>query len=786
MPALFRQAGFVGGELSPDLYGASGLDVYDAGARRLRNFIVSPLGSAVSRPGTRYVATIKDWTNPARLIPFIFSNGQTYVIEVGDQYLRFYSSGSRIETSPGVAYEVATTYPLSEVSRLKFAQAGDTLLIAHPNRALQGLQRITSTTFSLATYSIGSPTISRPQSLVTGTGSGALTIDTTGDANHAVKTWDWVVTAVNADGEESQVSNTATISAVARYPDRPSIPLSWSPPASGTPVYYKVYAGRDGVYGFVSTADVGICGYKDPGTAPDFTKQPPVLSNPFGSSSNRPSAVAFFQQRLIAANTGNRPAGIWGSRTGAYHDFDAKAVLTDSDSFNFNLAATRFEEVRSLVSLRKLLAFTGSAAWVIGGGQDGAIGPASIDARPEVGFGASWLDPVQVGHDVLFVRDTGNAVHDLAFDFTSDSYTAPDLSLLVRHLLDGHSIVDIAYARNPFSVVWIVRDDGVLLSLTFVKDQKVVAWAWHDTQGAVENVCVVPEGTEDAVYLIVKRTNAGGDTRFVERMATRLIDDLRYAVTLDASFEFDGHGDGSTLHFAATSGDLYTAGSTIDVTVTSGAFRFSSGDVGRLILLGPDDDTPRHLTITAYTSSTHVTAEATEPVFLSGSGLVSYSTIDWALAASTLSGMTDMEGMSVMVLGDGDPQGPYTVSGGAITIDTPVVVAQVGLSFTPELELLDLAPKQVELRARQKRVTAVHFEVKEARGLWVGDSADSTLEEWVQREVSDSYGAMSPATTLATVYPDAAWNQAGRAFLQQQDPLPVTVLAVTREVDIGS
>src|SRR5690606_28576882 len=97
------------------------------------------------------------------------------------------------------------------------------------------------------------------------------------------------------------------------------------------------------------------------------------------------------------------------------------------------------------------------------------------------------------------------------------------------HLLDGYTITDWTYSADPWGVVWALRSDGKLLSLTYVPGLSVWAWALHETEGTVMALAAVPEDDEDAVYLMVERDGV----RNLERFATRRISDIRTGICLD-------------------------------------------------------------------------------------------------------------------------------------------------------------------------------------------------------------------------------------------------------------
>lgn len=147
----------------------------------------------------------------------------------------------------------------------------------------------------------------------------------------------------------------------------------------------------------------------------------------------------------------------------------------------------------------------------------------------------------------VYVQSKGQIVRDLGYDYLKNRFTGVDLTQFASHLVENHTILDWAYQQNPSSTIWCIREDGVLLSLTYVKEQQVVGWARHDTDGKFESICCLDEGQEDAVYFIVNRTINGSTVRYVERLANRLLSaDNMSACFLDSALMYDGTNYGST------------------------------------------------------------------------------------------------------------------------------------------------------------------------------------------------------------------------------------------------
>ena len=153
---LIAVPSFTAGELSSRMQGRTDFQKYFNGCTRLENFVVLPHGPVTRRPGTYHVSSVKTSTAKTRLIPFEFSTEQTYCLEFGNQYIRFYKDNGQI-TSGGSAYEISTPYTTAQLFDLKFAQSADVMYICNENHAVRKLSRTghTSWTLSEVEFTIG-------------------------------------------------------------------------------------------------------------------------------------------------------------------------------------------------------------------------------------------------------------------------------------------------------------------------------------------------------------------------------------------------------------------------------------------------------------------------------------------------------------------------------------------------------------------------------------------------------------------------------------------------------
>jgi hypothetical protein len=332
---------------------------------------------------------------------------------------------------------------------------------------------------------------------------------------------------------------------VCLYSDRP-ITIDWSPDdglvvsPGYTIVGYRVYRGRNKLYGWVGDTDPTVTQFKDDGQAPDFTQGPPKGTNPFTAYPQYPQAVAFHQQRLWLA-VGDL---LYGSKIGDFYNFDPPQLTAlDDGSVIIALASKRYEPTRHLVSVRSLLVLTAGGEWSIGAAHE-AITPTSPDLLMHGQHGSAAVEPVVV--DGAVVYSTGGQVRELLFNFATDSYGGVEISVLASHLFENRSILDWTFAQSPFGILWGLRDDGVLLGCTLQREHEVTAWHQHataDGDAFAYSVATIPEGGEDRVYIAARRGSGYCIERFSSRLIPRKADgslDLSKAVFLDSAKEYAG------------------------------------------------------------------------------------------------------------------------------------------------------------------------------------------------------------------------------------------------------
>lgn len=269
-----------------------------------------------------------------------------------------------------------------------------------------------------------------------------------------------------------------------------------------------------------------------------------------------PSDVAYYQQRRAYANTTNQPDTYFMSRPGAFKNMDSSIPVVDSDAIEAAPWAQQVNGIQAMVPMTTgLIILTGNGAWLLNGGNNSALTASDQTATSQAYNGChSHIQPLVINYDCLYVQAKGSIVRDLSFNFFVNVFTGTDMTVLSNHLFNYHQLQQWAYAEEPYKLVWVVRDDGVMLSLTYLKEQDVYAWARHDTNGFFVSVCSVTEPPVDAIYVVTKRYIQNGWRYYTERFDNRNWQNAEDCFCVDAGLRYPMTYPNATLTPAAADG----------------------------------------------------------------------------------------------------------------------------------------------------------------------------------------------------------------------------------------
>ena len=762
MPVHTIQPSFSGGELAPSLHARVDLAKYATGLKTCRNFFVQAHGGVANRSGTKYVCETANSAKTTRLIPFEFNTEQTYILEFGHQTMRVIKDGGQVLSS-GSPVSITTPYSDTELADLNFTQSADVMTICHPSYPVKEVKRTSHTAWTITSVSFGT-SMSAP-------GSVSSTRQNY-DASDPGTSYSYVVTAVKTDTADESVASSATSITNNNLSSTITNTVSWGAVSGANS--YNIYKSIGGIYGFVGRS-TGTT-FKDDNIEPDPNDTPATARTIFNTTDEYPATVAYYQQRLVFGQTNNDPQKVFMSQTGNYHNFNIAEPLRDDDAVTFTIAASQVNEVRHLVPLSDMIVLTSGGEWLMTA-NDGVITPSSIQLKPQGYRGSADAPPIVIGNTIIYLQSKGSIIRDLAFALESDSYTGNDLTVLASHLFAGKTVKEWAYAQAPHSIVWVVLSDGTLAALTYMREHEVWGWSRHDTDGTFESVCTIAEGEEDATYFVVKRTINGATKRYIERLNTRVFTEVADAFFVDSGLSYDGTHTGSTS-MTLSGGSDWTHSETL--TLTASASTFVSGDVGNTFVLTIGTET-LVCTVQAYTSATAVSVKAGRDV---PSAFRSVATTSWTKGVDEISGLTHLEGKTVAILADGNVEAQQTVASGAITISNPASKIHIGLPIQADVQTLNLELGQPTQQGKKKSISEVTLRVEESRGGKIGYDSDH-LTEFKQRAYEPYGTATSLKTGDISVTMPSTWASEGSIFFRQDDPLPMTLLAVIPEVSVG-
>lgn len=753
------QSNMSGGELAPAMYSRTDVSKYQSGLKLGRNVTLKPQGGARSRNGFLIVGEVADSGFRGRTYPFNVGPGESYVLEFGEDVLRFIRDGAYIldaaaqKTITGVtdatpAVFTAAAHGFSNGRRVfvTLPQAGgeavdsrfltvasattDTFTLVDEWGVAVGVDTALTTGTVTPDYRLTTPYdegeqlgftqdqgvmylfshFHAPQRLTRiAPDNWTLVAETfapdvaapggvaaTALVGSGSTTYQYKVSAIDGDtNEESLASATASVNNDLTTVDNKN-KVTWSAVTGAS--RYIIYKEDNGVFGFIG-GTTGLS-FEDENIIPDLADTPQQPRNPFTGAGNYPKTGTFFEQRLVTANTVNNPAGVWASQSTNPRNFGVSSPLKASDAISFRVRAAQVTEIEALVPADLLLMLTTGGEWTVNGGnQEDFLTPTNIVLRQRAFRGSDPVPPLLIGDIIMHAQRGGSAVRDLLLRRETPS---TEISLLARHLFEGRTITSWAYAQAPDSIVWCTLDNGDLLCLTYLLEHEIWGWTKMELGGDafVENVVTVNEAAADAVYIQTRRTINSQTKRYMERLKTA------------------------------------------EPTQSADAYHV---DAGLQVLFG----TPTNVVY----------------------------------------GLSHLEGETLVATVDGNVVRDLEVTGGRVDLPIDGTKISIGLPYTARILTLDLdlgATRDLgSLLGRYKTMTEVTLQVEKTRGIFIAHENADLAVEHRQRAEEDWDEAIALFTGSITITPEPDWTQGGGLLIEQRDPLPMTVNGVLVDWEFG-
>lgn len=914
------QFAFDGGEISPHFQGRVDQERYKRSLALCKNWYPTLPGPLLRRPGTQYVGAVKSAAIKTRMVPFIYSKTQAYMLELGDKYIRFWTNYAQIQVS-SVAVEVVTPYAAIDVFALRFCQSADVLYLVHPSYPVMKLERFSNTTWQLVPVAFqdgpyvsinsvpyfwrliaggteGSQSLNfqSPTSLaITGcanNGSGLIRVavsDTsqlvtgnpytiTGVVGTTEANGFWKITVIDATHFDLQgsafvhayasggllfpnmaVSNCAnngsglirvtiadttgletgttyTINSVVGTTeangswkitiiDTHTFDLQGSAfvhaYVSGGSIFPNVFVNTDigrlirlqgSTWGWAiitAVSNAQSVTILIQGTLADTT----IMSWALGvwsATTGYPSAIGFHEDRLCFGGPPLYPQRIDCSMTGDYEHFAfsaADGTVGENNAIGKNIDSDDVNSIQWInTDAKGMLVGTDAAEWVVRSADGvGPLGPLNCAVKRETRWGSSGsldfsgetVSALRSGRATLFVQRGARRIRELHYYFDVDGFRATDLSEIAAHIT-GTGLSAIAYSQVPIPIVWALRDDGVLLGITYDRDMFNLRVGWHqhvlggasDAAGAppiIESIAVIPDptGTQDDVWMTVRRLINGNTVRTVEYL-TRIFEDI------DTSFNFATGQQPSPyfldcgLTYNSPLGiNSITLSNPLNVSTIS-PHGLSTGD--KVVLFGVKGPTAlngQHFTI-AKVDNSNFTLNGVNgglyPAPPAGSWGNAYKLV------TTISGLTFLENEKVSILADGAVVPPQVVSNtGTITLPSPAAIVSVGYPYNSDAQLLRAAEgsRNGTALGKTRRTHRVGVSVHNSQGLTMGPnfSVLDRVEFRINGQDESNRGPALQSGIFSTTV-DFDYDYDNQICLRVSDPFPCDVLAVMPQYEV--
>lgn len=572
-----------------------------------------------------------------------------------------------------------------------------------------------------------------------------------------------------ADGAVLAVEVTASGSG---YTSPPAVSISGGTGFLG----YTVLNGSGGVAaviirhpgeGYVASSTVSFSGGGGSGAAASITSVSPL-------SGNNPQSITTYQQRVLYGGTKNLPLAIFGSHLSDLDDFSTSPTPTATDSYILELDSDDLVPIQHLIPQRSgVLVMHENGVDKLSADEGRALTALSAQSELEVALAVGPVSPALIGNDVIFTNPNGTGMTALAYTYYSNSYAPTDLSVLSSHLLGRpHKITQCEWVEEPDRLLWCVREDGLLLSLTYFREQQVYAWARHETCGRVLSACVLRED-RSRLYALIERKLNGVLCYSIERLSIRKPKPVQRYIGTDMALLLEK--------------SLPTGGVQLDLERDSNGTLFLTGAFNANVIPGRCVDAwgGRFELLEEITSTKFRVREVWAPDQVHGCAAYQLPTTNWRLldAQTTLSALSIYEGMEISLMIDGACYPPVIIDGGELVLPRPGFSVVVGLPFKAYAETLPLSNYERRTDGRRKRPVNAVIRLHESRGLSLGTKGRNLYE--MKDRTFEPYGEVTALRSdNEKIFVEGGWRQDAQLAFLLTYPLPVTILGLAVEMEI--
>lgn len=584
-----HQSSFLRGELNPTIVSRVDLAAYGQGLKKARNVIPINQGGIERRGGSVFRADLGAET---RLETFIFNQNQEYIFAFQNQTLKVYSTNGTL-----VATLSSCPWVTAELFEMDMTQSGDTMIITHQDFVPQVIQRTGATSFTRAAFgfetSVNDKQIFQPYfkfadddiTLDIDTATAGTGVTCTTSASYF--TSGYVGMVIRYHGTELTITGyTSATQVTATLKDDVSIELDDDPFATkqGSGVVRVTHV----EHGFSNGASIVIAGAEDifdtdgnglasgnlngtftitvidnnhyeftaassdtatesvdgGGVRVTISGHPPTRQwdeQVFSQVNGFPQTVTFHEQRLFFGGVLALPDGVQASKVADFFNFDV-GDAEDADSVQIQIGSDQVNEIRHLVSGRRLQILTSTSEFFMKPEVSKPITPTNIQIIRQSTLGSQLkAKPRIFDGATIFMQNNGKTVREYLYSTGNDEFTSNSISLLSSHLITNpiDSAQITAIENRTEQLYFLVNTDGSLAVFTSQRAEKIAGWVLFETDGSYTSVACTTAG----IYVATSR-NINGVTKYsLEQFASQSFDvPTDYTVTKTISASYQPHG----------------------------------------------------------------------------------------------------------------------------------------------------------------------------------------------------------------------------------------------------
>lgn len=502
-----------------------------------------------------------------------------------------------------------------------------------------------------------------------------------------------------------------------------------------------------------------------------------------GLTGLNPRCFTRFQQRDLYAGSLTFPMTLWATRPESPNDFSLSPIINAGDGYVFQIDDNNVQPINHTLALRSgLLLFTQTGVFLLRAEEGQAVSAVNALSEPQAYKGSSTTRPILIDIDVLFVEDKGSSLNAMMYTEYTNTFKLQDISVLANHMVsEGKRITDMQWISEPNRLLYCLREDGRIAVVTYERPNEVYGWSLMETAGLFRQQAVGTIAGQDYLHVGVERTLPTGNITYLEVQTPRHEAYTEDNFCVDCGLSYNATLGAASMTVSSSVNPASVSDTHPLLTTTGDAFDDVSVD--DVIFFGG-----ARATVTSKTNANNIRVWYTRPMTAvhpqttpPTPNRIAAGAWEWVTKISTVGGLWHLEGATVHALADGDAYRDLVVTDGQIELNTAAARIHVGLPYSCKLTTLSPTFAQTIIEGKKKDIVSMALRLKNTRGIAVGMEGENIVE--VKNRTYEDWGEQIRAlNNFVEVALNAGWDYTQSVSIEQNYPLPATILSLTMEV----